>query len=75
MCEEVIGDEVGKPGRGPGHESHGRCDKKFGLYPEDHKKPLKDSEQEDNMLKCVLSLTPAAVSSVDLKGLCGRVMS
>lgn len=57
MCEEVIGDEVGKPGRGPGHESHGRCDKKFGLYPEDHKKPLKDFEQEDNMLKCVLRLS------------------
>lgn len=27
MCEEVISGEVGKPGRGPGRESHALCDK------------------------------------------------
>lgn len=53
MCEEVMGNKIGKPGRGPGHESHVLCDKKFGLYPEDHKKPLKYFKLEDNTVRCV----------------------
>lgn len=57
MCEEVIRDEAGKSGRGPGHESYVLCDKKFGLYPEYHKKSLKDFRQEDDMLRCALKLS------------------
>lgn len=57
MCKEVIRDEVGKPGRGPGHKSHELCDKKFGLYPEDHKKSLEHFKQEDNILRRVLRLS------------------
>ena len=74
-----MGNKIGRPGRGPGHESHGHCDKRFGLYPEDHKKPLKYFKPEDNMLRCARLITLAAVSSVNLKGMCGksesRVMS
>ena len=74
-----MGNKIGRPGRGPGHESHVHCDKKFGLYPEDHKKPLKHVKPEDNMFRCARLITLAAVSSVNLKGMCGksgsRVMS
>jgi hypothetical protein len=50
-------------------------DKKFGLYPEDHKEPLKDSKHENNILGCVLGILLWQQCSVNLKELCGKTES